>query len=274
MGKKYIMDECKICGKIKKLTFEHVPPEITFNNHAVKVVTGDALLNKNTENERLPWELQNLNYNNQQRGRGGYYLCEECNSKTGSWYVPFFRDFIHGFHSLLKQYKQKDFNAMHVIAKDIKPLAILKQIMVMFCDINKGCMGDISLREFLLDKNSVNFNKDKFRLFAYLQDGKLERMNGISTMFISGVGAITITEISSYPLGFALYINLPDNYTPRGVELTSFADFNYEDICEVEVIIPKLENNTFFSGDYRTKEEIINCIEKNRLWEEEHQEEI
>ncbi|NLK74167.1 MAG: hypothetical protein GX288_02620 [Clostridiales bacterium] len=135
-------------------------------------------------------------------------------------------------------------------------------------------MGDDSIREFLLNKESMNFNKDKFRLFAYIYDGKLERMNGISYMIVAGIGVVAITEISTYPLGFALYIDLPNNYEPKGVELTSFADFRYEDKCDIEMSIPKLESNIIFSGDYRTKKEILDCIDENRIWEEEHKIEI
>ena len=69
-------------------------------------------------------------------------------------------------------------------------------------------------------------------------------------------GIITISEISTYPLGFTLYIDKPKNYKPEGVEITSFSEWAYEDEGDVQIIIPKIECNTIFSGDYRTKAEI------------------
>ncbi|MBB6713897.1 hypothetical protein [Clostridium gasigenes] len=42
----------------------------------------------------------------------------------------------------------------------------------------------------------------------------------------------------------------------------------------LEIIIPKLESNIMFSGDYRTKEEILNCREENERVEQEHKEEL
>ena len=36
------------------------------------------------------------------------------------------------------------------------------------------------------------------------------------------------------------------------------------DEIELEIIIPKLESNIFFSGDYRTKEEIENAIQESK----------
>lgn len=74
---------------------------------------------------------------------------------------------------------------------------------------------------------------------------------------------ITLSEISTYPVGFTLYIDKPEVYKPEGVEITLFSEYNYDDEGEVEIIIPKLESNIFFSGDYRTKEEIEYVIQKN-----------
>ena len=37
---------CHICNNYGKLTFEHIPPKAAFNNSAVKIVTGDAIINQ------------------------------------------------------------------------------------------------------------------------------------------------------------------------------------------------------------------------------------
>ena len=126
----------------------------------------------------------------------------------------------------------------------------------MFCDINNGLMVDDSLKGYLLDKTSWSFNRDRYHLYAHIHAGALERMNGIMVQ-ATNFGIITLSEISTYPLGFTLYINKPKNYKPEGVEITSFSESDYEDEGDVQIIIPKLECNTIFSGDYRTKEEIM-----------------
>lgn len=76
-------------------------------------------------------------------------------------------------------------------------------------------------------------------------------MNGIIVQGTKDYGIITLSEISTYPIGFTLYIDKPE-----GVEITSFSEWDYEDESDVEIIIPKLECNTIFFDDYRTKEEI------------------
>ena len=134
----------------------------------------------------------------------------------------------------------------------------------MFCDINEDLMGDISLKPYLLNKEMIEFNRDKYSLYAYIHKGDIERMPGLCV--IASMNCIyTITEISGYPLGFALYIDKPKDFKPEGVEITLFSEFNYEDLVEMELIIPKLENNIFFPGDYRTKDEILNCMKEYSL---------
>ena len=172
--------------------------------------------------------------------------------------------FVHIIHSVLQEAKEKEFGALEIKMKGIKPLPIFKQIMTLFCDINEGMMGDNSLKDYLLDRTSTVFNRERYHLYMHIHSGAVERMNGISVQFVGGVGLITLSEISTYPVGFTLYIDKPEIYKPEGVEITLFSDFNYDDEGEVEIIIPKLESNIFFSGDYRTKKEIENTIQENK----------
>ena len=264
MSRKPIIGKCRLCGEIKKLTFEHVPPETTFNNYSVRILSGEEVIKKVAAPNNPPWDFSDTKGTIQQRGRGGYYLCGDCNSKTGQWYVPEYSKFVHIVHSALQEVKGKEFGALRIKMKGIKPLSIFKQIMTLFCDINEGMMGDNSLKDYLLNKTSTNFKRERYHLYMHIHSGSVERMNGIMVQFASGVGLITLSEISTYPVGFALYIDKPEAYNPEGVEITIFSQFNYDDEIELEIIIPKLESIIFFSGDYRTKEEIENAIQESK----------
>ena len=182
-------------------------------------------------------------------------MCSDCNSCTGQWYVPAYSRFVHAIQGAMQQVGEQKYESLGLKIKKIRPLPIFKQIMTMFCDINNGLMGDDSLKGYLLDKTSRSFNRDRYHLYAHIHAGALERMNGIMVQ-ATNYGIITISEISTYPLGFTLYIDMPQNYKSEGVELTSFSEWDYEDERDVQIIIPKLECNTIFSGDYRTKVEI------------------
>ena len=251
---------CRLCGKEKKLSFEHVPPESAFNNRAVKWITGKKIIDIMMSNGRLPWEINNVSAPIQQRGKGGFFLCEECNNNTGSWYVVHYTKFIYTIHKALSMGKNIEYKSLGVTLEKTRPLPIFKTIMTMFCDINRNCFQDEGLRNFMLNRESNNFDKKKYRIFAYLASGEVERMNGIFTIVDKNIEVLTISEITTYPVGYALYIDLPDNYKPPGCEITSFADYPYEGEYNIEIILPKLESNTIFPGDYRTKAEIIEEI--------------
>lgn len=51
---------------------------------------------------------------------------------------------------------------------DIYPLRIFKAVMTMFCDINHDCFGDERLRQFLIDKESTDFDSKKYTVSMYL----------------------------------------------------------------------------------------------------------
>ena len=169
MGKEKTIGKCKLCGKETQLTYEHVPPRATFNSSCVKVVTDNEIKRLRTEKNRLPWDLKRLQRLFLQRGNGGYYLCEKCNSIMGAWYVPKYNDFVFSVHDRVdKIITEDDYsseNVIQVYAKSIYPLAIVKQIITMFCDINNQYFGDDSIQEFLLNKESRTFDKKKYRVF-------------------------------------------------------------------------------------------------------------
>ena len=43
MSRKPVIGKCRLCGETKKLTFEHVPPETTFNNYSVHILSGEQV---------------------------------------------------------------------------------------------------------------------------------------------------------------------------------------------------------------------------------------
>ena len=265
MRKKLNFGECRICGEYSQLTFEHVPPRSTFNNSPVTLLSGDELIKSVTDESKKPWEFSKNSGKIQQRGRGDYYLCGSCNNNTGKWYGSEYRKFTSGVHGAIKQFGSFSFDELDFVIHNIRPLPIFKQIMAMFCDINPGNMGDDSLKEFLLDKESKLINRSRYEIYAYIHSGSLIRSFGLSALLIKGIPEpVMVSEISGYPIGLALYVNKPKDYIPMGCNITSLCEYDYEEQRDVKFYFPKLENNTMFPADYRTKEEIICCIEQSK----------
>lgn len=60
MSRKPIIGKCRLCGEIKKLTFEHVPPETTFNNYSVRILSGEEVIKQVADPNNPPWDFQTL----------------------------------------------------------------------------------------------------------------------------------------------------------------------------------------------------------------------
>ena len=254
---------CKLCGQHKQLTFEHVPPESAFNSVAVKEFSPEVTVDMMTGVDgRRPWDFSGLSGKVNQRGGGGYYLCSNCNSNTGSWYISEYVKLANTFHDIIETNKLEIGNRCSFQLIDLYPLRILKAIMTMYCDINNGCMGDDQLREFLMNKESNAFNSEKYKLYIYMVSPGMRRISGISIMFIDGIGSVMTSEIGSYPIGTILCIDKPATFTPSGLLLNSFAEYGYSDKCNVDVVgIPYLEINTLFPVDFRSKEAFLSDSE-------------
>ena len=144
--KQKIYGICRLCGENKELTFEHVPPETVFNKGAVRNVSLDAVIKDTVKENKLPWEINYGKGKIKQRGRGGFYLCSDCKSCTGKWYVPGYSRFVHAIRGAMLQVGEQKYESLGLRIKSIRPLLIFKQVMTMFCDINSGLMGDDSLK--------------------------------------------------------------------------------------------------------------------------------
>jgi hypothetical protein len=79
-GQKRPNGKCRICGVVGPLSWEHVPPEAAYNNHRIVRATQEQMMRPVTWDGRRGTP--------QQRGGGGYTLCEPCNINTGTWYGP------------------------------------------------------------------------------------------------------------------------------------------------------------------------------------------
>lgn len=255
--------KCKLCGKEANLTFEHVPPRTAFNSFSVKKYAFDESIQPLTGVDgRMPWDFDGLNGTIHQRGSGDYFLCSQCNNNTGTWYISEYVKFSKIIHNMIVNKKTQPGKIYKFEVLSIYPLRLFKAIMTMFCDINYNCFGDEQLRKYLLEKESTEVNLDKYKVYLTLVTPQMRRIQGVSAIGSFQKDPALLTEVASYPLGCMLCIDKPDWFTPPGVLINDFANCSYNDECNIEFVgIPYLEINSQFPGDYRSKDDIIKCIE-------------
>lgn len=115
---------CRICGEYRELTFEHVPPETVFNKGTVRNISLDVVIEDTMKKDKLPWEINYGKGKIQQRGGGGFYLCGDCNSCTGQWYVPGYSKFVHAIQYAMLQAGEQKYESFGVKIKNIRSLPI------------------------------------------------------------------------------------------------------------------------------------------------------
>lgn len=254
------LGECAICGKTRTLTFEHIPPKSAFNNQPVKQY--NVFNSFGTSNK--PWDFDGLKYINAQKGKGFYSLCRECNNNTGAWYGKDYCEFVQkiGNETLNLNYEIND-NIVFKI-NEIYPLRIIKQIISMFLSLNKGCDFQ-DLKDFIMDKNSNNFNKDKYKICIYFYKGTVVKQLPICAVGNLKKGSFKlISEIADFPIGIILYIDLEPNQKTDGIDITDFCFCDYNQKYNVTIPLLFKEVNSPIPCDFRTKAEIIKTIEENK----------
>lgn len=256
--------KCKICGEFKELTQEHIPPKKAFNSNKVVILPFEEVMKTiSGETGRMPWDTQGLKGQIQQGGFKQYCLCRSCNNNTGQWYMRTYTEFAQTLNVMIVSCQLTVGNPYSFVIKDIYPLRLYKAMMTLMCNINNDCFGDEQLRQFLLNKESNDIDTSKYSLYMYLVSTQMPRINGISGIInINHPNEfIMVSEVNSYPMGFALYLNKPLNYIPFGLNVDSFASYDYNTKCDIRFKgMPYLDINTQFPVDYRSKEDIIECV--------------
>lgn len=262
---------CALCGKEKELTFEHLPPNKAFNFTPAKPVNGEAFIHASDAKNRVPWDLSGLKYQNQQKGMGSFSLCQSCNNLTGAWYGDSYVDFAKRMHFLLSKKVPVYYPAFEFEVRKIYPQRFIKQVISIFCSINKSIYDDpriATLREFVLNKHAVSLNKSKYKICMYLTRGGFIKHCGLSVKLHSNDMQNStfkcVSEFCAYPLGFLIYFDLEEDDAYLGTDITAFSDYAFDDIADFSITCPIFENNSWIPEDIRSKAEIEQTIAKNK----------
>lgn len=252
---------CKLCGQYKDLTLEHIPPKSAFNSNTVKVFSVvDVVKQLSEENSKTSWNAQDFRGTIQQGGHKRYCLCRSCNNNTGQWYMRTYTDMTKTFHAIIVNHGLITGHSYSFIIRGFYPLRLYKAMLTMLCDINDDCFGDENLRQFLMNKELKNLDLSKYSLYMYLVSTQMKRIYDLSAIINSRnpEELVMVSEVASYPIGFALYIDKPKNYTPFGLNVDIFSSFSYDEKGEIEFKdVPYIDLNSRLPADYRSKEDII-----------------
>ena len=97
----------------------------------------------------------------------------------------------------------------------------------------------------------------------YLLKNAYTGYTGVMGMFMKNGIVEWIDEIDTYPFGFYLCLSDQDK---NEADVTKFINYGYDEKGVIDFSMNIHEKNNLFPTDFRTKEEIKNCIkeEKNK----------
>jgi hypothetical protein len=259
--------KCQICGKVTKLTFEHIPPHATNNKYPVKLLTPESIEKLLTDNDRMPWKTDNLKYINLQRGMGLYSLCKDCNNLTGAYYGEEYTGVTNEVLHYYSQHKAEIEDSTNFESQiKFHPLRFIKQVLSMFCSTTPNLSVEYpKIRSLILNKDEVCSDPDfKISMYLlknsiYLSTGKMVMLYGVEDKIFNRI----ISEMDIYPFGFVLDYNknISDH---RFCDITSFLNYRYEDEATMQIVLPIYSKYSPIALDFRTKDEIANDIKKSK----------
>lgn len=258
MPVKRVISVCHICGELKELTFEHVPPRSAFNNSRV-------LYSFYKPGQDLPPPLAERRGSVQQKGLGAYTLCRKCNNDTGAWYGSHFAEYCKAGMEVLETRPPE--TATYIENRiELSPLAVLKQIASMFLSINpvEVRSSNLSLVDFVREKENRMLDS-RYRFFTYLNRTGIHRISPITGVVsfdrrtMQFQAPRVLSEFSFPPYG---YIMTFDSSSPQRdlLEITHFKDFSYEETATMALTYPVYETNSVYPLDYRSNEELKSAI--------------
>jgi hypothetical protein len=248
-NKKNTNGKCRICGQIKILSYEHIPPKSTFNKTTrhISIPFDDYIKNEDLTKGKLKGKIL-------QGGIGFYSLCKDCNNFLGSNYVKPYQNWVQFGMEAITRFKVNHFN---LVAYEQEPLRIIKQIIAMFLAMNDDWYLEEypDLVAFIKDPKENNL-PNKYQIFTYLNNEGEYRYIKHNLAFTIEYGIINITELTFPPFGYVLTFDLDKDILPL-TNITYFKNYKHGQIVDLDISLNKLPTFIPISPlDYRTKEKI------------------
>lgn len=248
------MGKCRLCGKTKKMTAEHVPPQSAYNDQQIRFTSfSDFFASNNT---------RPLRYKTSKNGMKQWSLCAECNKSTGHDYVPAFTEWTNQAYSWLE--KLNEWSGIP-LRYEIQPLNVLKQILLMRLAWlpTENLSRYREWQEYIQDRESKKLPAN-VRIYAYFNQNKQPRIVDVDMEVMRvDINALDFVEfeLALRPLGYCITLN--DTKGSKSLareqgltDITWFSELTYKEKKEIYLELPLKEAHISFPLEYRTKLEI------------------
>jgi hypothetical protein len=244
------------------LSYEHVPPKGAFNESRVFVGDSKRLFGPKSHEQYFP---PKGTYD--QKGAGGYTICERCNNNPGSWYVP---SYVEWASQGMRYLGAMPAGSSLSLPFKVKPLAVIKQIVCMFASAcGHGLLDSESeLRKFVLDRYCTHLSS-AFRTYCGLMSlsSRASRQSGITGVLDGSRNTIkthTFSEIAFPPFVYLLAIRSPP--IDRNLQdISFFSDAPFAQYRQIHLRLGVREIASPFPGDFRTSKQIAEVYRRSGI---------
>lgn len=185
-----LKNRCRICGKLKKLTKEHIPPKCIQKDWYIDTyIPGDDPEIPNFTKHKIRKDISTLS------------LCSECNNNLGRRFVPEYNNFVSQFNTRIIY--DNIGNYMFSI-NEFYPMRVIKQIYSMVLS-SQSIYNPylIKLQRYILDyKLNMNFLPNVFMYYNKSSTARL--VPCVGRLSLNNHSINMISEISFPHIAFVI----------------------------------------------------------------------
>lgn len=254
VARKMEFGQCRLCGDETLLSYEHVPPRVTFNRGTyvekdIKDFIGPGSRDWDEPPDRRGKQIQG--------GNGGKWLCPPCNSFLGREYVPEYSNMVR---RLVEGVPNED---DEIVLEGIRLKRVFKQVIGMFCAINASGPEWPNVVRFVREPEEPRL-PDGLRVFIFTCYGPSIHLYGFQGVVKARTGTAMVSEITHPPMGFHLVHADPWEPNPKMAEITSWQKFALDEpVKSVSFTLPSLPVFSPMPNDFRTPDEMRETRSEN-----------
>jgi hypothetical protein len=217
----------------------------------------------------------------EQRGAGGFYLCQRCNNNTGSWYGKELIVAAASGVSVLRRLPLDELDQMldpAYAAVGFKqsetgphPLRFIKQFVTMMLAVSPVGFSEKNpdLGAFVLDRDRIGLDA-RYQFHLGLFAGPNARsIGGAATLDLEKGTSTFVVEVAYPPFAYVMTVDA-DPEEIDTVNVTEFVNVGYKQRADVELEMLVGFGHTAFPVDYRTKAMVERDRERNEAYAREH----
>lgn len=229
---------CRICRETRKLTFEHIPPRASGNQHTTRSIDIIAALNREDRTS-----FPSSGWTQQQRGAGAYTLCSSCNSRSGRFATEYAR-WVGALGEITHEASEAAGEAdvpvgVHVELEPVYPGRIIRQVAAMILAVSGGpwmAERHPSLKTLALDDVAVELPGDH-HFYVTLASGNPRLVPPMVKVDLEDGTLALHTEVAFPPFAW-LFVAGPAPAGLNAVCVTEWSQITPDEVARFEADLP------------------------------------